>query len=324
MSVARNYRYFCSDPGQAIIKKDIADFKLQRVVVASCSPRMHEPTFRGTISQAGLNPYFLEMANIREHCSWVHKDRESASAKAFALIRGAVAKAALLMPLHQREVSVIPAALVVGGGAAGLRAARNIADAGFEVFVVEKEPILGGRVVRLANVAPSLEKAIDVLRDDLAAVASHPNIEALTNARVTAVEGYYGNFKVMVDRGQGTRDTGQGTRGTREAASVVSGGTRTLSVGCVIVATGSELFDPRLRPELGYGLYDNVITGFELEQILSNGGVGPDKIVLPGKRRLPTPRSIVLVKCVGSRDKNVGNEYCSRVCCSATAKHALL
>ena len=139
VEVSRHYKYMCSDPGQDLIKKDIKELNLDRVIVASCSPRMHEPTFRAVLEDTGLNPYFFEMVNLREQCSWVHEDKEKATLKAVGLINGAVARAALLEPLEKKEVSVIPKALVVGGGIAGIQTALEIADKGFQVYLVQKK-----------------------------------------------------------------------------------------------------------------------------------------------------------------------------------------
>ena len=156
--VARDYMYMCSDPGQEMIKQDIRDYDLTGVVVASCSPRMHEVTFRAVVQEEGVNPYQFEMANIREQCSWVHADREIATQKTKELVAGVVAKAVLLEPLEEREVDVTPRALVIGGGIAGLEAALDIADAGYKVYLVEKQPSLGGRMAQL-NVTPRMENA---------------------------------------------------------------------------------------------------------------------------------------------------------------------
>ncbi|MCP4594454.1 MAG: CoB--CoM heterodisulfide reductase iron-sulfur subunit A family protein, partial [bacterium] len=154
--VARDYVYMCSDPGQGLIQQDIEELGLNGVVVASCSPRMHEPTFRGAAQQAGLNPYCLEMSNIREQCSWVHDDRGEATGKAKWLVASVVAKAALLEPLEEREVDVTPGAVVIGGGIAGMMAALDVADAGFPVHLVEKGDHLGGRIADLNRTFPTL------------------------------------------------------------------------------------------------------------------------------------------------------------------------
>ncbi len=196
--VSRDYEYMCSDPGQELIKNDIRTLKLDRVVVASCSPRMHEPTFRRACEEAGLNAYCLEMANIREHCSWVHTDREKATAKAKALVASAVAKASLLQPLEPMRADVTPSALIIGGGIAGIQAALEIADAGFKVYLVEREPTIGGHMAQLDKTFPTLDCSACVLTPKMVDVARHENIELITYAEVEGVEGYVGNFKVWI------------------------------------------------------------------------------------------------------------------------------
>ena len=198
VKVARNYAYMCSDPGQLLIKEDIKNEGLTRVVVASCSPRMHELTFRKTLAAAGLNPYYLEMANIREHCSWVHENREEATAKAKKLIYAAVAKVRLLEPLQEKEVEVEPSALIVGGGIAGIQAALDIAAAGFKVYMVEKTPSVGGKMSQLDKTFPTLDCSACILTPKMVDVASHPNIELMTYSQVEDITGYVGNFDVKV------------------------------------------------------------------------------------------------------------------------------
>jgi heterodisulfide reductase subunit A len=194
--VARDYMYMCSDPGQDMIKQDILDHDLNRVVVASCSPRMHEVTFRTAIEQVGVNPYYFEMANIREQCSWVHTDREIGTQKAKELVAGTVAKAALLEPLEEREVDVTPAALVIGGGIAGLEAALDIAEAGYQVYLVERQASLGGRMAQLNRTFPRMENAGELVVSEAKRVVEHPNVEVLAYSEVAEVEGYVGNFEV--------------------------------------------------------------------------------------------------------------------------------
>lgn len=198
VKVARNYSYMCSDPGQLLIKEDIKNEGLTRVVVASCSPRMHELTFRKTLAAAGLNPYYLEMANIREHCSWVHENREEATAKAKRLVYAAVAKVRLLEPLQEKEVEVEPSALIVGGGIAGIQAALDIAAAGFKVYMVEKTPSVGGKMSQLDKTFPTLDCSACILTPKMVDVASHPNIELMTYSQVEDITGYVGNFNVKV------------------------------------------------------------------------------------------------------------------------------
>ncbi|SFQ95249.1 CoB--CoM heterodisulfide reductase iron-sulfur subunit A family protein [Desulfoscipio geothermicus] len=194
-----DYKYTCSEPGQKMIVDAIKEHKLDRVVVASCSPRLHEPTFRQTIARAGLNPYLLEMVNIREQCSWVHaKEPDKATAKAIDLVRMAVAKAALLEPLFEGAIPVTKKALVVGGGIAGIQAALDIADAGHKVILVEREPTIGGKMVMLDKTFPTLDCSACISTPKMVAVAQHPNIELVTYAEVTAVSGYIGNFSVTI------------------------------------------------------------------------------------------------------------------------------
>jgi heterodisulfide reductase subunit A len=301
--VARHYTYMCSDPGQDLIKTDIRERGLTHVVVASCSPTMHEPTFRGVVQEAGINPYCYEMANIREQCSWVHKDRVRATEKAKQIVASAVAKAALLQPLEEREVGVTPSALVIGGGIAGIAAALDIANAGFKVYLVEKEPTIGGRMAQLNRTYPTLESSLELLGPRTMAVAEHPNIELLTSSEVVGIEGYIGNFQVEVQHA---------TRNTQYVQHFY--------VGSIVVAIGYDHFDARLKPELGYGQYPNVITAPEFERLSSPAGPAAGKITLNGKE----PKNVVFIQCVGSRDETVGNEYCSRVCCMYTAKQAHL
>jgi heterodisulfide reductase subunit A len=198
VAVSRYYKYMCSDPGQELIKKDIEEEKLDRVIVASCSPRMHEPTFRKVLEDAGLNQYCLEMVNIREQCSWVHKDRERATDKAYQLIKSAVLRTALLMPLEQKSVDVTPTAMVIGGGIAGIQAALDIGDMGFKTYLVEKTPSVGGRMAQLDKTFPTLDCSACILTPKMVDVARHPNVELLTYSEVAEIDGYVGNFKVKV------------------------------------------------------------------------------------------------------------------------------
>jgi len=197
--IARDYQYMCSDPGQELIKSDIKEHGLNRVVVASCSPRMHEPTFRNACEDAGLNPYCFEMANIREQCAWVHSGEE-ATGKAKDLVASAVSKAALLEPLEKKKVGVIPGALVIGGGVSGIYAALEIADKGFETYLVEKEPSIGGRMAQLDKTFPTLDCSACILTPKMVEAARHKNIQLFTYSEVTEVNGYIGNYKVKIKK----------------------------------------------------------------------------------------------------------------------------
>jgi heterodisulfide reductase subunit A len=198
--VARTYKYTCSEPGQNLIKEDIKNYKLNRVVVASCSPRMHEPTFRHTCQDAGLNQYLFEMANIREHCSWVHEDREMATEKAKALVSAAVRRVYYHEPLETKEVPVNPNTLVVGGGIAGIQAALEIADSGHQVYLVEKEPSIGGHMAQFDKTFPTLDCAACILTPKMTTVGQHPYINLMSYSEVEDVSGYVGNFKAKIRR----------------------------------------------------------------------------------------------------------------------------
>jgi heterodisulfide reductase subunit A2 len=389
VKVARNYSYMCSDPGQLLIREDIKNNGLNRVVVASCSPRMHELTFRKTLLAAGLNPYYLEMANIREHCSWVHKDMQEATAKAKKLVAASVAKVRLLEPLQEKEVDVEPSTLIIGGGIAGIQAALDIANAGFKVYLVEKTPSVGGKMSQLDKTFPTLDCSACILTPKMVDVASHPNIELMTYSQVENITGYVGNFNVQVrkkaryvdvDKCTGCGDCAEECRlagrvpsefnmglGNRSAvylpfpqavpAKYTVDAERCLfltrgkcgkspkcvdacragainfeqqdeivefKAGTVIIATGFDVFDASRKPEYGYNDYDNVITGLEMERLISASGPTDGKLVIGKGEDKYVPKEVAFIKCVGSRDKSVGNEYCSRVCCMYTAKLAHL
>jgi heterodisulfide reductase subunit A len=289
--VARDYAYMCSDPGQELIKKDIANLKLNRVVVASCSPRMHEATFRSCIAAGGLNPYCLEMANIREQCSWVHEKGDDTTQKAEQLVAAAVAKAYRLEPLEIHRVPVLPTTLVIGGGITGMQAALDIAEAGFQAILVEASPGLGGHAAQLHQLFPTLEPARDLVEHLRERVIRHPRITVLLSAQVREVNGYVGNFRARIQQGEISKE---------------------LPAGTIIVATGYNVFDAHRKPEFGYGTYPEVITTLDLEDDLNHS------------RDLSHLKSIVFIQCVGSRDQTLGNPYCSRVCCMVTAKQAYL
>ena len=198
--IARDYQYMCSDPGQELIKSDIKEQGLNRVVVASCSPRMHEPTFRNACEDAGLNPYCFEMANLREQCAWVHLDAAKATEKAKDLLASAVSKAALLEPLERTKVGVIPRALVIGGGVAGIYTALEIANLGFETFLVEQEPSIGGHMAQNDKLFPTLDCSACILTPKMVEAQRHKNIHLLTYSTVKEVNGYIGNYRVKIRR----------------------------------------------------------------------------------------------------------------------------
>jgi heterodisulfide reductase subunit A len=198
--VSKNYKYMCSDVGANLIKDMIKQYKLDSVVVASCSPRMHEHTFREVISDGGINPYRLEMANIREHCSWAHSDRQKATEKAKSLVRSAVTKAKLLESLTPSRIPVIPNALVIGGGIAGIQASLDLANDGFKVYLVEQEPTIGGRMAQLDKTFPTLDCSSCILTPKMMEVANHSNIELFTYSEVVGLEGSIGAYTVKIKK----------------------------------------------------------------------------------------------------------------------------
>ena len=198
VAYSTDYKYMCSDPGQNLVKKAIADHKLTGVVVSACSPRMHEPTFRNAAADAGLNPYLCEMANIREHCSWVHEDKEAATRKAIELIRLMVEKVKANEELQPIHVPITKRALVIGGGIAGIQAALDIANAGHEVVLVEREPSIGGHMLQLSETFPTLDCSQCILTPRMVEVARHPKIKLYTYSEVEALDGYIGNFEVTI------------------------------------------------------------------------------------------------------------------------------
>ena len=198
--IARDYKYMCSDPGQDIIREDIKNLELNRVVVASCSPLMHERTFRRVCESVGLNPYLFEMANIREHCSWVTEDHTKATEKAKALVSAAVRRVFYHEPLEARRVPVNPNTLVVGGGIAGIQAALEIAASGHKVYLVEREPNIGGHMAQLDKTFPTLDCSACILTPKMSDVSSNPNIELMSYSEMVEVSGYIGNFRVKVKK----------------------------------------------------------------------------------------------------------------------------
>ncbi len=290
VAYAENNLYTCSSDGIRSIKEAIEKYGLNRVVVASCTPRTHESLFRETCEEAGLNKYLFEMANIREHCSWVHmQEPEEATQKAKGIVRMAIAKAWSLRPQEESQVEVTPSSLVIGAGISGMQAALSLAYQGFKVNLIDKEPTIGGMLRDLYKLYPTGEDASEILKSAVRAVKAHRNIDLYTSTVVEDVKGYIGNYEV--------------------AALKDGKETITLNVGTIIVASGAEEFKP-------VGMYcyselENVITQLELERLLKRG--------IPRK-----VNKVVMIQCVGAMDENEGREYCSRICCATALKNALL
>ncbi len=200
VTVAREYKFMCSDPGQEMIRRDIQELGINRVVVASCSPLMHENTFMKTCESAGLNRYLFQMANIREHCSWVHKDKRQATEKAKLLVAAAVKRVFFNEPLETKKIKINPATLIVGGGVAGIQAALEISESGSEVYLVEKEPSIGGRMAILDKTFPTLDCSACILTPKMVSVGQRKNIHLLSYSEVEEVSGSIGNFRIKVKR----------------------------------------------------------------------------------------------------------------------------
>ncbi|MBZ5639905.1 MAG: CoB--CoM heterodisulfide reductase iron-sulfur subunit A family protein [Acidobacteriia bacterium] len=291
VAVARSYKYMCSTPGQEMIVQDIKDLGLDRVVVSACSPRMHEPTFRKALQTGGINPYYLEMANIREQCSWVHEDPRAATEKAAALTGAAVRRVPFHEPLEKRYVDMCSTTLVLGGGIAGLTAALELGESGQPVLLVEKTDHLGGNLARVDLTAPYLDSARDILRDRIARVMANPKIRVLLRAELTEFQGYVGNFTARILSPEGPIEA---------------------PVGSAVVCTGYREFDAAQIEEYGYGRLPNVITSFEFETMLREG-----RVQTRGGR---VPQYVALIHCVGSRSSR-WHGYCSRVCCMTALKY---
>jgi heterodisulfide reductase subunit A len=383
VTVARDYRYLCSDPGQDLIKKDIRELGIDRVVIAACSPRMHESTFRNALAQEGVNPYFLNIANIREQCSWVHKDKEQATEKAKHIIAAAVARVWRQEALRPRKVEIKPSVLIVGAGIAGIQAALTAASGGMKVILVERASYIGGHMAQLDKTFPTLDCASCIFTPKTVEVARNKNIELLTSSEVVEVKGHVGNFQAVIQKNptfvDPPRCTGCGEcieacvlkKGVpsefeegmtqrkaiyipfpqavplkaivdRKSCLFLSRGKCKKScieackagaidfdqkeeviereVGSLILATGYDVFDPRLLAQYGYGVYDNVVTNLQFERLSSPSGPTNGEIVLKDGT---APKSIAFLHCIGSRDENA-KLYCSRVCCMASMKQAHL
>ncbi len=380
--IARDSKFMCASSGQELIEEDIKELGLTRVVVAACSPHMHEKTFRGACARAGLNPYLCELVSIREQVSWVHSDRSAATAKAKAVISGGVQRVGEMVPLEPLRVPINPATLVVGGGISGISAALEIADAGFPVHMVERQPSIGGHMAQFDKTFPTLDCAACILTPRMVDAGMHPNITLHTWSEVTDVKGYVGNFTVTIKEraryintelctGCGicqekcpvrVQDTAfEAGLGYRKVAympfpqavpkyPVIDGPNCTyfekgtckacekfcptdaidftqvdrdvvVEVGNIVLATGYELFDPRRIEQYGYGRLPNVFTSLEFERMSNAAGPTTGRIVL--RDGVTEPKSVGIIHCVGSRDRNF-NSYCSAICCMQSLKFAHL
>ena len=380
--VSREYKFMCSSLGQELIEKDIKELGLTRIVVAACSPHLHEKTFRIAAKNAGLNPYLVELASIREQVSWVHTDKAVATAKAKAVVSGAVSRVIENQALEELKVSINPNTLVVGGGIAGIQAALEIANGGFHVYLVEREPSIGGHMAQFDKTFPTLDCSACILTPHMVEAGTHPNITLLTWSEVEKVTGYVGNFHVTIKKksrfikedlctGCGIcqekcpkkviddiYEAGLGYRKAvytpfaqavpkfpvmdKENCTYFIKGTckacekfcptgaidfnqqdefMNVDVGNIILATGYDLFDARKVSNYGYGRLPNVFTSLEFERLSNAAGPTSGEIVLRDGKTVP--KSVGIIHCVGSRDRNFNN-YCSVICCMQGLKFAHL
>ena len=284
---AEDNLYTCSPDGLRSIKNKIEEYSLNRVVVASCTPRTHESLFRDTCEEAGLNRYLFEFVNIREQCSWVHMHiKEEATRKAKELVKMGVVKASFLEPQEEVEVPVDPSSLVIGGGIAGMTAALNLANQGFEIHLVEKERALGGLLRSLYKLFPTNEDAEELLHPIIERVGTHEKIKIHMPAIVKDVSGYIGSFDVSVEEGNSERK---------------------FKVGTIVVATGAQEFKPAYS-HYGYGRMSNVLTQLGLEERLRRG--------------IPNVENVVMINCVGACIPE--RSYCSAFCCITAIKNGIL
>ncbi len=392
VAFSTDYKYMCSDPGQNLLKKTIQEQKLSHIVVAACSPRMHEKTFRKAVEAAGLNPFLCEMANIREHCSWVHEDKQEATLKAIEIVGMMVERVKKNRVLPTITVPVTKRALIIGGGIAGIQAALDIADCGHEVILVEREPSIGGHMAQLSETFPTLDCSQCIMTPKMVDIINHPKIKLYSYSEIELVEGYIGNFQVTIRRKARSviedKCTGCGVcmekcpvkkipnkfdcnLGMRPAIYVpfpqavpntpvidrencikfktgkcglcqkVCGPGAvdyeqedTLiveAVGAIVVATGFDLYNITEKPkgspikgygEFGHGKIPDVIDGMTFERLASASGPTGGKILRPSDGK--EPKQIVFIQCIGSRAREKGISYCSKVCCMYTAKHTML
>ncbi|MGN0457523.1 MAG: 4Fe-4S binding protein [Eubacterium sp.] len=381
-----DYQYMCSEAGQNLVKDAIKEYNLTGVVICSCSPRMHENTFRKAAASVGLNPYMVEIANIREQCSWIHKDMPVATEKAIILGRAAIAKVHLNAPLTAGESPVTKRALVIGGGIAGIQTAIDIADAGFEVDIVEKSPTIGGKMAQIDKTFPTLDCAACILTPKMVEAAQQEKIKIYSYSEVEEVKGFVGNFSVKIRKkaryvneyictGCGlctekcpqkavpnefnlgmdnrravyipfaqavpkvaTIDPNYCTKLKTGKCGVCSMVCEAKAIdytqkdeiveakyGAIVVATGFNPIDVSKFDEFAYSQSPDVVTSLEYERLMNAAGPTNGTLLRPSD--LKHPKTIVFVQCVGSRcdaTNEKGKQYCSKVCCMYTAKHAML
>jgi len=374
---AEHYMFMCSKPGVQMVKDSIKELGVNRTVVASCSKNQHGKTFARAIAEEGLNKHRHQQVNVREYCSWVHKkDEAKATAKALRLVEAGVNRARKLEEVETIRIATTKAALVIGGGIAGLRSAHDMAELGIPVFLVEKNSTIGGHMTRLNKTFPTLECPQCSISPLTNGVANHPLIELYTNAQIKSVDGSLGNFEVDIeikpryvkdnctscgecslhcpvevpsewDKGMSVRNAiykayPQAIPATfvRDKKACIEcntcinlcpvqaidfsmqSETKTVKVGSIVVAAGYSEYDPTEIEPYHYGQegYEDVITQLKLERMMSPTSLTNSEVLRPSDGKLP--KSVVMIQCVGSRNDQVGNQYCTGVCCKFAIKNA--
>lgn len=369
--------YSCSEAGLLDLKKAIEEYNLDRIVVAACSPKMHEKLFRDMLAEVNINPFLLDIANIREQDSWVHRSQpEAATIKALDLIKMAIEKVKNLEPLSKIKIPVNNKALVIGGGIGGISASLNLANMGIKVYLVEKEPSIGGHMAQYDKTFPTLDCSICILAPLMVEASLHPNIEILTYCEVEEVKGHIGDFEVTILKKPRFVDPTKCISGCIEdcskncpikvpdpfnkfgshkaiyipfpqAVPLMATINKDYCIGCrncqffckreaidfnqkpekinikvgtIIVSTGFDVYNASNSPEYGYSQYLNVITGLEMERILTPFGPTQGKLIRPSDGK--PIKSVAFIQCVGSRDESIGRPHCSRVCCMYSIKQA--
>ncbi|MCX5810988.1 MAG: CoB--CoM heterodisulfide reductase iron-sulfur subunit A family protein [Proteobacteria bacterium] len=281
VTVSEDYPFVCSEPGQDMIKDSIEKHGLDRVIIASCTPSLHQELFKDLLKKSDLNPFLLRRVGIREHCSWVGDDVDKNTEKAIRLIKAGLYSSSHYVPLEEKRVDVTKSALIIGGGVSGLSAAVFLSKMGMQVYLVEKEAELGGHTRNLKNIWPIGEDGTLIIEEMEKELQGRENVEIFTSTTISSFEGSFGNY---------------------EAVLLTRAGEKRIVAGGVIVAIGFSPFDPQIKPELAYGIDKRIITTMDFERSI-------DALSLPENPR------IAILHCVGSRDEQIGKPYCSRVCC---------
>src|SRR3972149_402993 len=343
--LTRTFNLFCSEEGKRLIKDDIQKYLLTNIVIAACSPKEHEITFRKVLTEAGINPFLLQIANIREQCAWVVKNKKLATQKAGAIIAGAVRRIAFHEPLETKEIQCHSDVIVAGAGVAGISATLTLAQKNRKVYLIEKLPCIGGKVARYEKVFPDLECTSCMLDPLLDKVLHNEHIELLTFSEVQEVLGYYGNFVVevkkeynegldnrkaiyipyagalphvaVIDKKHCLHLQGKDCNACQNVCPFGSinyeetDQIQELKVGAIVLATGFDIFNPKSASQYGYGKIEDVYTSLEFERLLNSDVPTGGKLL---QKNGKPPKRIAIIHCVGSRTKKY-HEYCSGICC---------